>query len=97
VLIAVGVDKPSIPKAIEIENVCAAAAAVENMLLAAHALGLAAMWRTGPAAYDADVKAFLGLAPDQHLIGFVYAGYAEASPTPPQRPSHEDRTAWLDE
>ena len=34
-------------KVIEIENVCAAAAAVENLLLAAHDQGLAAKWRTG--------------------------------------------------
>src|SRR5712692_4804303 len=56
VLIAVGVDKPSAPKIVEMENICAAAAATENMLLAAHGLGLAAHWRTGPAATDPDVK-----------------------------------------
>lgn len=88
VLIAVGVDKPNIPKAIEIENVCAAAAAVQNMLLAAHDLGLGAMWRTGPAAYDSKVKTFLGLEADQHLVAFVYVGYAETEPAPPSRPSH---------
>ena len=59
-LMAVGVDKPSEPKVVEIENVCAAAAACQNLLLAAHALGLGAMWRTGPAALDPQVKAFLG-------------------------------------
>jgi nitroreductase len=96
VLIAVGVDKPSIAKAIEIENVCAAAAAVQNLLLAAHALGLASKWRTGPAAYDPDVKAFLGLQPDQHLIGFIYVGYAESEAASPSRPLHDDRTAWMD-
>lgn len=95
-LIAVGVDKPSIAKAIEIENVCAAAAAVQNLLLAAHALGLASKWRTGPAAYDSDIKAFLGLQPDQHLIGFIYVGYAEAEPAPASRPAHDDRTVWMD-
>ena len=96
VLIAVGVDKPSIPKAVEIENVCAAAAAVQNTLLAAHALGLGAMWRTGDAAYDPHVKTFLGFEPDQHLIGFIYVGYPESEPAPPSRPSHEDRTLWME-
>jgi len=47
VLIAVGVDRPNGPKIVEMENICAAAAATQNMLLAAHALGLAAQWRTG--------------------------------------------------
>lgn len=96
VVIAVGVDKPSLLKVIEIENVCATAAAVQNMLLAAHGLELAAKWRTVPAAYDPAVKTFLGFEPDQHLIAFVYIGYAETEPAPPARPSHEDRTVWME-
>jgi len=96
VVIAAGVDKPGAPRVIEIENVCAAAAAVQNLLLAAHGLGLAAKWRTVLAAYDPAVKAFLGFEPDQHLIAFVYVGYAETGPTLPSRPSHEDRTVWME-
>lgn len=94
-LIAVGVDKPAEPKVVEIENVCAAAAAAQNLLLAAHALGLGAMWRTGPAALDPEVKVFLGLAPDQHLIGFLYIGYPEGEHSPVERPSFADRTTWM--
>ena len=96
VLIAVGLDKPAEPKVVEIENVCAAAAATQNMLLAAHALGLAAKWRTGEPAFDPDVKAWLGFAPDQHLIGFIYVGYPLVEPAPPARPGPEDRTVWLE-
>jgi nitroreductase len=96
VVIAVGVDKPAIPKAKEIENVCATAAAIQNILLAAHASGLAAIWRTGPSATDPAIKRFFGWEADQHLIGFVYFGYpAEAAP-PYERPSFEDRTTWLE-
>ncbi len=94
-IIAVGVDKPSDEKVIEIENVCAAAAAAQNLLLAAHALGLAARWRTGSAAYDPQVKAFLRLEPDQHLIGFLYLGYPVGEQTPYERPSFHDRSVWL--
>jgi nitroreductase len=94
VLIAVGVDKPSEAKVVDMENVCAAAAATQNLLLAAHALGLGAMWRTGPAATDSDVKAFLGFGPDQHLIAFVYVGYPVTEMPPPARSSYEDRTVW---
>jgi nitroreductase len=94
-LIAVGVDKSSEPKVLEIENVCAAAAACQNLLLAAHALGLGAMWRTGPAALDPQVKAFLGFAPDQNLIGFLYIGYPDGETKATERPSYEDRTVWM--
>lgn len=97
VMIAVGVDQPGEPKVIEIENVCASAAAVQNMLLAAHALGLGAMWRTGKAAQNPDVKQFLGLQPDQHLIGFIYIGYPDMERESPNRPSYHDRTVFIRE
>lgn len=96
VLIAVGVDKPIEPQVVEIENIAAVAAACQNILLAAHAEGLGAIWRTGDWARDPHVKQFLGFAVDQHLLGFLYIGYPETRPEPPQRPSFEDRTTWLD-
>jgi len=96
VVIAVGVEKPSEPKVLEIENVCAAAAATENLLLAAYALGLGAKWRTGEWARDAKVKEFLGFEPDQHLVGLIYVGYPEFIVEQPPRPSFEDRTVWLE-
>ena len=95
-LIAVGVDKPTESRVIEIENVCAAAAACQNLLLAAHDLGLAAKWRTGDTARDPKVKEFLGFNSDQHLIAFLYIGYPELESTPVQRPSFDDRTVWMD-
>ena len=95
VIIAVGVDKPSEPKVLEVENICAAAAAVQNLLLAATDLGLGAIWRTGPAALDPRVKQFLGLAPDQHLIGLIYLGYPEGEHLRQERPGFEDRTTWM--
>ena len=96
VLIAVGVDKPSESKVLEIENICAAAAACENILLAAHALGLAAQWRTGDAARDPMVKKFLGFAEDQHIISFLYVGYPDVAPDAAPRPGFEDRTVWME-
>lgn len=95
-LIAIGVDKPSEERVIEVENICAAAAATQNLLLAAHAKGLGAKWRTGDTASDPKVKQFLGLEADQHLIGFLYIGYPETQLTPHERPSFEDRTVWMD-
>jgi nitroreductase len=96
VLIAVGVDKPVDPRVLEIENICATAAAVENLLLAVHAESLGAHWRTGSAARDPEVKKFLGLSPDQELISFVYIGYPDMVPGETERPSFEDRTVWME-
>jgi nitroreductase len=58
----------------EIEQVLAAGAAAQNLMLAFHALGYGAMWKTGAPAYDPRVKAALGLAPTDQIIGFLYAG-----------------------
>lgn len=95
VVIAVGVDKPSEAKVLEIENICAAAAACQNLLLAAHAMGLGAKWRTGDWARDPKIKEFLGFDADQHLIAFIYVGYPEFIPELTPRPSFEDRTVWM--
>lgn len=96
-VIAVGVAKAEDPREVAIEDVCAAAAACQNLLLAAHALGLAARWRTGEAAADSRVKTFLGLDPGQPLIAFLYIGFPlNGQLTPPQRPSFEDRALFLD-
>lgn len=96
VVIAVGVDKPSEPKVLEVENISAVAAACQNLLLAAHALGLAAKWKTGEWADDPKVKEFLGFAPDQTVAAFIYLGYPEAPAEPRERPGFEDRVTWVE-
>ncbi len=95
VLIAVGVDPPAEGRVLEIENICAAAAACENMLLAAVGLGLEGHWRTGDAARDPAVKQFLGFGVEQTIIAFLYLGHPEVVAAPPDRPGFEDRTRWM--
>jgi nitroreductase len=92
-IIAIGarITKGKIP---EIEQVTAVAAAVQNMFLAAHALGYGAMWKTGAAAYDAGVKQLLGLASEDHIVGFLYLG-ATATPGPLVEAPTEGVVRWL--
>ena len=94
-IIAVGVDQPEDHRVLEIENICAAAAACENILLAATEMGLASYWRTGDAARDPEVKQFLGLTPDQPLIAFLYLGNPTGTEDARERPGFEDRTTWI--
>jgi nitroreductase len=63
----------------DIEQVLAAGAATQNILLALHALGYVAAWKTGEAAYDPDVKTALGLAADDHIVALVNVGGAEGA------------------
>ena len=70
-----------------IEQVLSAGAAAQNVMLAAHALGFNSMWKTGAPAYDDEVKAALGLEPEDAIVGFMYLGTdASKSDTPPRPP-----------
>jgi nitroreductase len=95
VIISVSVEPDQGPKVVEIEEVEAGAAAVQNMLLVAHALGLAAMWRTGDPAYDPGVKAFLRVSQSAHIIGFIYLGYPEVAPLRARHTPHHALTTWV--
>jgi nitroreductase len=74
ILVAGCVVRKDIPKVPEIEQVIAVGAAVENLMLAANDLGVGAMWKTGPAAYSARVKAAVGLAADDHIVAILHLG-----------------------
>jgi nitroreductase len=52
------------------------------MLLAAHAQGFGAIWRTGANAFDRYVMAGLGLAAHEEIIGFLYIGSVEGTLKP---------------
>lgn len=95
VVIVVAAEYPSQGQVLAIENVEAAAAAVENMLLVAEELGLAAMWRTGDAAYDARIKQWLKLAPEDQIVAFVYVGYPAIPRQPRQPVPFQEKTTWL--
>jgi nitroreductase len=67
------------------EDMTATAAAVQNLLLAAHAKGLAAGWKSGNICYSLEVKQFLGLDPTDRIIALVYLG-ATAAEEPKLKP-----------
>ena len=84
-------DHPKIPA---LEQILAAGCAAQNIQLAAHALGFGAMWRTGPAARDPDVKAAFDLSHDDELIGFVYLGTPDNPPPPREIDPDKFVSAW---
>lgn len=77
-----------------VEQLLAAGATAENMFLAAHAMGLGMMWKTGPAAYDPVVKQAVGLAPEDHIVAILYLG-TPAAPGKPRPPMLEGRVTWM--
>lgn len=56
------------------ENYAATACAVQNLMLAAHSLGLGVGWTTGRPCL-ADVEATIGAEPDWAIVGALFIGY----------------------
>ncbi|MCB1970021.1 MAG: nitroreductase [Geminicoccaceae bacterium] len=97
VLIAIARVIENHPKIPAIEQIAAASASIENLLLAAHSLGYAAKWATGANAYSPTVKAGLGLDADEHILGILYVGTFAHPHLPPERPDIASFTrAWPD-
>ena len=83
-----------------LEDYAACACATQNLLLAAHAEGLAAKWSTGKLALSPGAARYLGLAPADRIVAYVYVGYATqagAARGPQRTPAeitwHEQRQA----
>ncbi len=74
------------PKVPAIEQVLSAGAAAFSVQIACRALGFAAVWKTGEAAYDPAVKRALGLEPADAIVAILYIGTAKAAPLPPEPP-----------
>jgi len=71
VVVARITEHPSVP---EVEQIVSAGAAAQNMLIAAHAQSIGAMWRTGAMAYHPVVHRELGLGPNERIVGYLYLG-----------------------
>jgi len=58
----------------DVEQDWSAVAATQNLILAAEAQGLGAIWRTGWPAFHQQVNDLLGLSENEKIVGFVYIG-----------------------
>jgi nitroreductase len=79
------------------EEIAAVHAAIQNMLLTAHALGLGAVWRTGEPAYHPKMRKALGLNEEEHIAGFIYVGYPDMAAPKSKRVPFQDKTEWIGE
>ena len=77
------------PKIPDVEQLLAAGAATQNFWMALHAQGYGVFWKTGAAAYDAQVKRELGLAESDQIVGFMYVGTIAAPAPDSKRPEAE--------
>ncbi|HEX2728453.1 MAG TPA: nitroreductase family protein, partial [Rubrobacteraceae bacterium] len=77
-----------------LENYAACCAALQNMQLTAHSLGLASIWRTGPVAYHDHMRAFFGLSDGDRIVAYLYVGYPDMGERPRRRAPVVEKTFW---
>jgi nitroreductase len=84
------------PRAVAAEERAAAQAAVQNLLLAAHGLGLGAIWRSGAPMFHEAMKAAFELRSDEEIVAFIYLGHPDMKPLKAERANILEKTLWLD-
>jgi nitroreductase len=77
-----------------LENYAACAAAVQNMQLTAHSLGLGCIWRTGPVAYHDHMRAFFDLKDGGQIVAYLYVGYPDMGERQRRRTPAAEQTIW---
>lgn len=85
------------PRALIEEELAATHAAVQNMLLQAHELGLATIWRSGAPMYHEAMRTHFQLTERESLVGFIYVGYSDLPDKVSTRKPVEAVISWVDE
>jgi nitroreductase len=77
------------------EDYAATWMAIQNLLLAATALGLGTKVVTGDVIGDDEMRAALGVARDHRIVAFIHMGVAAEVPAPKRRIPAAEKTRWL--
>jgi nitroreductase len=72
------------------------AMAAENLMLAAHALGIGSCCLTAPLAAHEAMKALLGLGARQVIVCLIALGYADEEPAPPPRKAWDEVVRFIE-
>ena len=82
------------PKIPAQEEICATAAAVENILLASTAAGIASFWSTGGMVHKPAMKRFLELKEEDVVLGMIYLGFSDENPEGNRATSIDAKITW---
>ncbi len=95
-LVAVYMERGGNPNITSLEEICATAAAVQNILLGAEALGIAVLWSTGGNVMQPAMKTYLGLKEEDIVIGVLFMGYTDEPARQGRRTPIEDKIKWIE-
>ncbi|MBB4286222.1 nitroreductase family protein [Roseospira goensis] len=95
-LIVVAASPRAHPKVPEVEQVVTAGLAAFVIQSCFHDMGYGAVWVTGHPAYSDRVKAALGLAPTDHIVGFIHVG-TRGPEAPNRRKTRPEPDAFVSE
>ncbi len=76
------------------EEMVAAGAALQNMLLAAHSIGIGSMVRTSPHVYSETMRKFFEMGQSESIVGLVYLGYIAEPAVPARRAGMAGKVDW---
>ncbi len=82
------------PTGDDYSDVQSVAAAIQNILLAAHAMGLGTCWMTGPVHVEEEINKALGIE-GKKLVAVITVGYPAKKPPVPPRRDYEEKVVWM--
>lgn len=94
-IILVYMQRGSNPNITQFEEICATSAAVQNILLGAETLGIAALWSTGGLVMHPAMKELLSLGEEDVVIALLYMGYTNEPKKPGRRTPVESKVKWV--
>jgi nitroreductase len=84
-----------LPKIPAFEEIAAASAAVQNILLAATSLNIASFWSTGGMALKPELKKLLNFGDDDQVMAVIYLGYSDEHPEGKRMIPIEEKIRWV--
>lgn len=82
------------PTGDDYSDVQSVSAAIQNMLLAAHAMGLGTCWMTGPVHVEEEINRALGIE-DKKFVAAITVGYPAKKPPVPPRRDADKKVVWM--
>ncbi|MDQ7049765.1 MAG: nitroreductase [Enterobacterales bacterium] len=84
------------PKVPHVEQVLSLGASIQNLLMAAHFLGVGAIWRSGKLCFNPHLAKLLGLKTHESLLGFIYLGEKEGTKRPVPEVEQSQLVSYID-